>query len=144
PHGWALEPPVLQKNAHAPHHLVLVPRSGPQPVPRTCSRSCAGLRTVCTPRTPCIVCSSTRLSNVRKARSDERQAVSAQRAAMGGFLVQWQTPVGTVCAPVMALCQQLTTGRHKMAGSPEIKNMALFCDFENIALGVAHAQYAQF
>jgi len=63
---------------------------------------------------------------------------------MGGFLVQWQTPVCTVCAPVMALCQQLTTGQHKMAGSPEIKNMALFCDFENIALGVAHAQYAQF
>jgi len=31
-----------------------------------------------------------------------------------------------------------------MAGPPEIKNMALFCDFENIALGVRDAQYAQF
>ena len=31
-----------------------------------------------------------------------------------------------------------------MAGQPEIKNMALFCDFENIALGVRDAQYAQF
>ena len=31
-----------------------------------------------------------------------------------------------------------------MAGAPEIKNMALFCDFENIALGVRDAKYAQF
>ncbi|MBK7686654.1 MAG: NYN domain-containing protein [Rhodocyclaceae bacterium] len=31
-----------------------------------------------------------------------------------------------------------------MAGNPEITNMALFCDFENIALGVRDAKYAQF
>src|SRR3979490_3517167 len=31
-----------------------------------------------------------------------------------------------------------------MDGQPEIKNMALFCDFENIALGVRDAKYAQF
>jgi len=31
-----------------------------------------------------------------------------------------------------------------MAGQPEIKNMALFCDFENIALGVRDAKYAKF
>jgi uncharacterized protein (TIGR00288 family) len=31
-----------------------------------------------------------------------------------------------------------------MAGHPEISNMALFCDFENIALGVRDAKYAQF
>jgi len=31
-----------------------------------------------------------------------------------------------------------------MAIQPEIKNMALFCDFENIALGVRDAKYAQF
>jgi uncharacterized LabA/DUF88 family protein len=31
-----------------------------------------------------------------------------------------------------------------MAGPPEIKNMALFCDFENLALGVRDAKYAQF
>ncbi|HUW25223.1 MAG TPA: NYN domain-containing protein [Gallionella sp.] len=31
-----------------------------------------------------------------------------------------------------------------MAGPPEITNMALFCDFENIALGVRDARYAQF
>ncbi|MGH8608792.1 MAG: NYN domain-containing protein [Gammaproteobacteria bacterium] len=31
-----------------------------------------------------------------------------------------------------------------MAGLPETKNMALFCDFENIALGVREAQYAEF
>lgn len=31
-----------------------------------------------------------------------------------------------------------------MAGLPEITNMALFCDFENIALGVRDANYAQF
>ena len=31
-----------------------------------------------------------------------------------------------------------------MAGQPEIKNMALFCDFENSALGVRDAKYAQF
>jgi uncharacterized protein (TIGR00288 family) len=31
-----------------------------------------------------------------------------------------------------------------MAGQPEITNMALFCDFENIALGVCDAKYAQF
>src|SRR6202795_1444193 len=31
-----------------------------------------------------------------------------------------------------------------MAGQPEIKNMALFCDFENIALGVRDAKYEKF
>lgn len=31
-----------------------------------------------------------------------------------------------------------------MAGLQEINNMALFCDFENIALGVKDARYAQF
>jgi uncharacterized protein (TIGR00288 family) len=31
-----------------------------------------------------------------------------------------------------------------MAGQPEVTNMALFCDFENIALGVRDAKYAQF
>ena len=31
-----------------------------------------------------------------------------------------------------------------MAGQPEIHNMALYCDFENIALGVRDARYAQF
>ena len=31
-----------------------------------------------------------------------------------------------------------------MAAQPEIINMALFCDFENIALGVAEARYAKF
>ena len=31
-----------------------------------------------------------------------------------------------------------------MAGQPDIVNMALFCDFENVALGVRDANYAQF
>jgi uncharacterized protein (TIGR00288 family) len=31
-----------------------------------------------------------------------------------------------------------------MAGQPEIKNMALFCDFENIALGVRESKYPKF
>ena len=31
-----------------------------------------------------------------------------------------------------------------MAGQPEINNLALFCDFENIALGVRDAKYASF
>ena len=31
-----------------------------------------------------------------------------------------------------------------MAGQPETTNMALFCDFENVALGVRDANYAQF
>ncbi|HZW26598.1 MAG TPA: NYN domain-containing protein [Gallionella sp.] len=31
-----------------------------------------------------------------------------------------------------------------MANQPEITNMALFCDFENVALGVRDAKYAQF
>ena len=31
-----------------------------------------------------------------------------------------------------------------MPGQPEIENMALFCDFENIALGVREAKYPQF
>ena len=31
-----------------------------------------------------------------------------------------------------------------MAGQPEITNMALFCDFENVALGVRDANFAQF
>src|ERR1700746_4205510 len=31
-----------------------------------------------------------------------------------------------------------------MAGQSEITNMALFCDFENLALGVRDAKYAQF
>jgi len=32
----------------------------------------------------------------------------------------------------------------EMAAQPEITNMALFCDFENVALGVRDAKYAQF
>src|SRR5512145_855493 len=31
-----------------------------------------------------------------------------------------------------------------MANQPEITNMALFCDFENVALGVREARYAEF
>jgi len=31
-----------------------------------------------------------------------------------------------------------------MSGLPEMKNMALFCDFENVALGVREARYAKF
>ena len=31
-----------------------------------------------------------------------------------------------------------------MAASQETRNMALFCDFENVALGVREAKYAQF
>ena len=31
-----------------------------------------------------------------------------------------------------------------MANAPEVTNMALFCDFENVALGVRDAKYAQF
>ncbi len=31
-----------------------------------------------------------------------------------------------------------------MATQPEIRNLALFCDFENVALGVREAKYAQF
>ena len=31
-----------------------------------------------------------------------------------------------------------------MATQPEIRNLALFCDFENVALGVREARYAQF
>ncbi|MEO6021785.1 MAG: NYN domain-containing protein [Burkholderiales bacterium] len=31
-----------------------------------------------------------------------------------------------------------------MAGQSEVKNMALFCDFENVALGVRDAKYAKF
>ena len=31
-----------------------------------------------------------------------------------------------------------------MPGQPEIKNMALFCDFENIALGVRESKYPKF
>jgi len=35
-------------------------------------------------------------------------------------------------------------GGKNMAAQPEITNMALFCDFENVALGVRDAKYAQF
>lgn len=31
-----------------------------------------------------------------------------------------------------------------MAGTPEIRNMALYCDFENIAIGARDAKFAQF
>ncbi|TAK52211.1 MAG: NYN domain-containing protein, partial [Betaproteobacteria bacterium] len=31
-----------------------------------------------------------------------------------------------------------------MAASPETRSMALFCDFENVALGVREAKYAHF
>jgi uncharacterized protein (TIGR00288 family) len=33
---------------------------------------------------------------------------------------------------------------NKMAGQPEITNMALFCDFENVAIGVQDAKYPKF
>src|SRR5487761_2801384 len=38
----------------------------------------------------------------------------------------------------------LFTGEGNMAKQPEITNTALFCDFENVALGVRDAKYAQF
>src|SRR5512140_2936909 len=54
------------------------------------------------------------------------------------------------CAPAKASNRRfndsnfwLTKERH-MAAQPEITNMALFCDFENVALGVRDAKYAQF
>ena len=31
-----------------------------------------------------------------------------------------------------------------MANAPEVTNMALFCDFENVALGVQDAKYERF
>ena len=31
-----------------------------------------------------------------------------------------------------------------MSSSHEIRNLAVFCDFENVALGVQEAKYAQF
>jgi len=31
-----------------------------------------------------------------------------------------------------------------MAAAPETRNMALFCDFENVALGVQDAKYEKF
>jgi uncharacterized protein (TIGR00288 family) len=45
---------------------------------------------------------------------------------------------------VSPVASQLFITGADMAGQPEITNMALFCDFENIALGVRDAQYAQF
>ena len=31
-----------------------------------------------------------------------------------------------------------------MAANPDTRSLALFCDFENVALGVREAKYAQF
>ncbi|MFN3398599.1 MAG: NYN domain-containing protein [Sulfurimicrobium sp.] len=41
-------------------------------------------------------------------------------------------------------CRHITSGENDMAGFQEAENMALFCDFENIAIGVRDAKYAQF
>ena len=41
-------------------------------------------------------------------------------------------------------CLQTITKENKMAGQPEITNMALFCDFENVAIGVQDAKYPKF
>ena len=41
-------------------------------------------------------------------------------------------------------CAQTITKENKMAGQPEITNMALFCDFENVAIGVQDAKYPKF
>jgi uncharacterized LabA/DUF88 family protein len=41
-------------------------------------------------------------------------------------------------------CRHINSGENDMAGSQEAENMALFCDFENIAIGVRDAKYAQF
>jgi len=38
----------------------------------------------------------------------------------------------------------MSHGDLNMALQPEIRNLALFCDFENVALGVREAKYAQF
>jgi uncharacterized LabA/DUF88 family protein len=40
--------------------------------------------------------------------------------------------------------RHITSGGSDMAGFQEAENMALFCDFENIAIGVRDAKYAQF
>jgi uncharacterized protein (TIGR00288 family) len=41
-------------------------------------------------------------------------------------------------------CLQARFGVHRMTSSTDDKNLALFCDFENIALGVRDAKYARF
>ena len=41
-------------------------------------------------------------------------------------------------------CAQTIAKENKMAGQPEITNMALFCDFENVAIGVQDAKYPKF
>jgi uncharacterized protein (TIGR00288 family) len=38
----------------------------------------------------------------------------------------------------------MLTGKDRMANLPDVTNMALFCDFENIALGVRDANYEKF
>jgi hypothetical protein len=42
-----------------------------------------------------------------------------------------------------ARSRRSTTGA-TMAAQADITNMALFCDFENVALGVADAKYSKF
>ena len=44
----------------------------------------------------------------------------------------------------MYLAQHFLRGSIAMPAQPEIKNMALFCDFENVALGVRDAKYEKF
>src|SRR5918911_565024 len=64
---------------------------------------------------------------------------------MGKFTRQpGRVPTCAGCAPGMAGWPRQTPGCTTMAGPPEITNMALFCDFENLALGVRDAKYAQF
>jgi uncharacterized protein (TIGR00288 family) len=51
----------------------------------------------------------------------------------------------TALRAFMRNCHSIRLQRTKiMAGNPEITSMALFCDFENVALGVRDAKYAQF
>ncbi len=51
-----------------------------------------------------------------------------------------QSPVPSPQSPVPSLSPR----KSPMASTPDINNMALFCDFENVAIGVRDAKYADF
>src|SRR4029079_10521766 len=66
-----------------------------------------------------------------------------------GLAKQTSTPAtasvrASASAPFMARCEHAATRGKRMAVNQDTRSMALFCDFENVALGVREAKYAQF
>src|SRR5215510_12106282 len=91
-----------------------------------------------------VLCSNVIQESSLIFKAIEKEGLQGREHDKRRVVRHWQLHAPGIQQEPRALLQLPTTGGTSMAGQPEIKNMALFCDFENLALGVRDAKYAQF